>query len=100
MATYLITGTNRGIGLEYCQQLQQQGETVIAVCRQPSEELKNLGVQIETGIDVTSDESVAELAKRLKGTTIDVLINREKYNQQKSNHELEVGSNDKHTPLE
>lgn len=75
MTTYLITGTNRGIGLEYCKQLQQKGETVIAVCRQPSEELKNLGVQIETGIDVTSDDSIAELAKRLKGTTIDVLIN-------------------------
>jgi len=75
MTTYLITGTNRGIGLEYCQQLQQKGETVIAVCRQPSEELKNLGVQIESGIDVASDESVAELAKRLRGTTIDVLIN-------------------------
>ena len=75
MTTYLITGTNRGIGLEYCKQLQQKGETVIAVCRQPSEELKNLGVQIETGIDVTSDDSIAEFAKRLKGTTIDVLIN-------------------------
>ncbi|MFB6277257.1 MAG: SDR family oxidoreductase [Halothece sp.] len=75
MTTYLITGTNRGIGLEYCKQLQEKGETVIAVCRQPSEELKNLGVQIEAGIDVTSDESVAELAQRLKGTTIDVLIN-------------------------
>lgn len=75
MTTYLITGTNRGIGLEYCKQLKAKGETVIAVCREPNEELKNLGVQIETGIDVTSDESVEKLAKRLQGTTIDVLIN-------------------------
>ena len=75
MANYLITGTNRGIGLEYCKQLQAKGETVIAVCRQPSEELKNLGVKIESGIDVTSDESVAELAQRLAGSSIDVLIN-------------------------
>lgn len=75
MTTYLITGTNRGIGLEYCKQLQEQGETVIAVCREPSDELTKLGVKIESGIDVTSDQSVTELAKRLQGTTIDVLIN-------------------------
>ena len=75
MATYLITGTNRGIGLEYCKQLQNKGETVIAVCRQPNENLNNLGVQVEAGIDVTSDDSVMELARRLQGTTIDVLIN-------------------------
>jgi NAD(P)-dependent dehydrogenase (short-subunit alcohol dehydrogenase family) len=75
MVNYLITGANRGIGLEYCKQLKAKGETVIAVCREPSEELKSLGVQIESGIDVTLDDSVAELAKRLQGTTIDVLIN-------------------------
>lgn len=48
---------------------------MIAVCREPSEELKSLGGQIESGIDVTSDDSVTELVKRLQGTTIDVLIN-------------------------
>lgn len=75
MANYLITGSNRGLGLEYCKQLQAKGETVIAVCRQPSEALNALGVKVESGIDVTSDESVATLAQRLQGTTIDVLIN-------------------------
>ncbi|NBD17710.1 MAG: SDR family NAD(P)-dependent oxidoreductase [Cyanobacteria bacterium] len=75
MVNYLITGANRGIGLEYCKQLKAKGETVIAVCREPSEELKSLGGQIESGIDVTSDDSVTELVKRLQGTTIDVLIN-------------------------
>jgi len=75
MVNYLVTGANRGIGLEYCKQLKAKGETVIAVCREPSEELKSLGVQIESGIDVTSDDSVTELAKRLQGKTIDVLIN-------------------------
>jgi NAD(P)-dependent dehydrogenase (short-subunit alcohol dehydrogenase family) len=75
MATYLVTGANRGIGYEYCRQLQARGETVVAVCRTASEELKQLGVQVEEGIDITSDASVADLRDRLGDTAIDVLIN-------------------------
>lgn len=75
MATYLVTGANRGIGYEYCRQLQARGETVIAVCRNASEELKQLGVQVEEEVDITSDASVADLCTRLGKTTIDVLIN-------------------------
>jgi NAD(P)-dependent dehydrogenase (short-subunit alcohol dehydrogenase family) len=75
MATYLVTGANRGIGYEYCRQLQARGERVIAICRSASEELKQLGVQVEEGIDITSDASVASLRDRLGDTTIDVLIN-------------------------
>jgi NAD(P)-dependent dehydrogenase (short-subunit alcohol dehydrogenase family) len=75
MATYLVTGANRGIGYEYCRQLQARGETVIAVCRTASEELQQLGVRVEEGIDITSDASVADLRDRLGDTTIDVLIN-------------------------
>jgi len=75
MATYLVTGTNRGIGYEYCRQLQARGDRVIAVCRSASEELKQLGVQVEEGIDITSDASVADLCDRLGDSAIDVLIN-------------------------
>jgi NAD(P)-dependent dehydrogenase (short-subunit alcohol dehydrogenase family) len=75
MATYLVTGTNRGIGYEYCRQLQQRGDQVIAVCRTPSPELKDLGVRVETGIDITQPDSVAELVQRLDGLALDVLIN-------------------------
>lgn len=75
MATYLVTGTNRGIGYEYCRQLQGRGDRVIAVCRSASEELKQLGVRLEEGIDITSDDSVASLRDRLDDTPIDVLIN-------------------------
>ncbi len=75
MNTYLITGANRGIGLEYCRQLKQQGNTVIAVCRSASDELKNLGVSIETDVDITSHDSVANFVKKLGNQTIDVLIN-------------------------
>ena len=73
--TYLITGTNRGIGLEYCRQLQAQGHEVIAVCRSPSEELKSLGVRIEPDIDLTFEAAVKDLVARLDGKQIDVLIN-------------------------
>ena len=75
MGTYLVTGANRGIGLEYCRQLKARGDNVIAVCRSASEELKNLGIAIETEVDITSDKDVANLVKRLDGKTIDVLIN-------------------------
>ncbi len=75
MATYLVTGANRGIGGEYCRQLQERGDTVIAVCRSVSKELADLGVQVEADIEITSDSSVAELAERLNNRRLDVLIN-------------------------
>ena len=75
MATYLVTGTNRGIGYEYCRQLQARGDRVIAICRSASEELKQLGVRVEEKIDITSDASVTDLRDRLGDTAIDGLIN-------------------------
>ncbi|MDJ0716875.1 MAG: SDR family oxidoreductase [Prochloraceae cyanobacterium] len=75
MGTYLITGANRGIGLEFCQQLTDLGERVIAVCREQSAELEKLGVRIERDIDIGNNESVATLKERLQDTVIDVLIN-------------------------
>lgn len=74
MPTALVTGSNRGIGLELCRQLAARGDTVIAACRKTSEELSALGVQVEEGFDVTSQESVDGLAKKLSGATIDTLI--------------------------
>ena len=75
MATYLVTGANRGIGYEFCRQLQARGETVIAVCRTADNALKALGVQVEESIDITSDASVGDLVERLGDRAIDVLIN-------------------------
>ncbi len=74
MATYLVTGSNRGIGLEYCRQLKKRGDEVIATCRASSSDLDDLEVRVETGIDVNSGESVLSLKNKLKGTHIDVLI--------------------------
>jgi NAD(P)-dependent dehydrogenase (short-subunit alcohol dehydrogenase family) len=75
MATYLITGANRGIGYEYCQQLLQRGDQPIAVCRQSSAELTALGVRVMDGIDVTKDRDVELLQNQLQDEQIDVLIN-------------------------
>ena len=75
MGTYLVTGANRGIGLEYCRQLKERGDRVIAVCRSASEELENLGITVEADVDLTSDRKIDNLIKRLDGQSIDVLIN-------------------------
>ncbi len=75
MSTTIITGANRGIGLELARQCAARGDEVIAACRSKSPELEELGVRIEDGIDVTSDESAALLAERLGQTSIDLLVN-------------------------
>jgi NAD(P)-dependent dehydrogenase (short-subunit alcohol dehydrogenase family) len=75
MATVLITGANRGIGLEMVRQLRARGDTVIAACRAASRALEETGAEIIEGLDVTSDDSVAALAGRLEGRTVDWLVN-------------------------
>lgn len=75
MTTTLITGANRGIGLEMTRQLAARGDTVIAACRGASPELAGLGVEIIEGVDVGSDDSVSELARQLEGRPLDRLVN-------------------------
>ncbi len=76
MKTVLITGTNRGIGLEMCRQLKNKGYIVTAVCRQASKDLKELGVEIIEGIDVSQNDLIEKLKTSLGNQRkIDVLIN-------------------------
>jgi NAD(P)-dependent dehydrogenase (short-subunit alcohol dehydrogenase family) len=74
----LVTGTNRGIGLEFVRQYAADGWRVIACCRKPGEAaaLKKIAgdVTIEA-LDLADDAQVAALAERLKGKAIDLLIN-------------------------
>lgn len=75
-ATVLVTGANRGIGLEFAKQLKAGGFQVIATARKPAEatELRALGVRVEQ-LDVTDSASVTALSARLEGLPIDLLIN-------------------------
>ncbi len=74
MPTTLVTGANRGIGLELCRALAAAGHAVVAVCRASSPELDALGVRVLAGVDMTDDASVAAFGERLAGTPIDWLI--------------------------
>ena len=75
MSTVLVTGCNRGIGLELVRQLEKRGDSVIAVCRHRSEALAATGARIIDGIDVADGDSVARLRDTLGDTQIDILIN-------------------------
>lgn len=75
MSNIVITGANRGIGLALTRLYRDRGDSVVAVCRQSSSELDALGVRVESGIEVTDGESLADLAGRLSEVDIDVLIN-------------------------
>lgn len=75
MATYVVTGCNRGIGLELCRQLKERGERVIAVCRHASSALVDLGAEVVESIDVADDGAMRSLRKALDGIDVDVLVN-------------------------
>ena len=74
MATILVTGANRGIGLALTRLYRSRGDEVIAVCRHASPELEACGARIEAGIDVTDAAALAALPQRLGDTRIDVLV--------------------------
>ena len=80
MATILITGANRGLGLEFCKQYAQDGWNVLACCREPqkSTHLTQLANQFANlsvlSLDVSDLTQIDELAKQLDGTAIDVLL--------------------------
>jgi NAD(P)-dependent dehydrogenase (short-subunit alcohol dehydrogenase family) len=81
MTTVLITGANRGLGLEFCRQYAEAGWNVIACCRNPKQtsELNALSqhytsMQIEA-LDVVHLDQIEALSTKLSDTAIDVLIN-------------------------
>lgn len=86
MTTLLITGANRGIGLEHVKQALAAGETVIATCRHPASAKELIALESQSSdrlrieeLDVTDGESACALVGRLDGLPIDILINNAGY---------------------
>ena len=75
MPTVVITGANRGIGLELTRQFRKRGDEVVAACRKSSDELVKLDVEAVEGVDVADDAGVGRLAACLEGRAVDVLVN-------------------------
>lgn len=80
METVVISGANRGIGLELTRRFATNGCQVFAGCRRPdqadqlSQLAENLDIKIRT-LDVTSSDDVEALKAELESQTVDVLIN-------------------------
>jgi NAD(P)-dependent dehydrogenase (short-subunit alcohol dehydrogenase family) len=74
--TVLITGANRGLGLEFAKQYSQDGWEVIGTARKPdaATELNALEVRVMQ-LDVADPGSIERLAKKLQEQPIDLLIN-------------------------
>ena len=81
MTHYLITGANRGLGLEFVRQLLARGDGVTACCREPDAAKALQELAGSTGdrlkpqaLDVADADSIAALPRQLTGP-VDVLIN-------------------------
>jgi NAD(P)-dependent dehydrogenase (short-subunit alcohol dehydrogenase family) len=72
----VVTGANRGIGLEIVRQLRARGDEVDAACRHPehAKELRDLGGRVHR-CDVADDASVRAFAAELGNAAIDLVIN-------------------------
>ena len=78
MANVVITGANRGIGLELAKLYEARGDSVTAICRETNDEIEDIADQVFPEIDVTKEEqlpSIAMVLDKLLDEPIDILIN-------------------------
>lgn len=75
MQHVVITGANRGIGLELAQHYHAEGWQVTGVCRETSPELENCSARVIADIDVAQPQGISRLVAALAGQSIDLLIN-------------------------
>uniref|UniRef100_A0A7S4EEN1 Uncharacterized protein n=1 Tax=Pseudo-nitzschia australis TaxID=44445 RepID=A0A7S4EEN1_9STRA len=79
----LVTGGNRGLGLEIVKQAVADGATVIVLCRSSSDELEELVGKwnVYSGVDVVDTDAVNAALKRIKsdGGALDFVINNAGY---------------------
>jgi short-subunit dehydrogenase len=76
MKTALITGANRGIGLEFSYQLKKKGYYIIGCSRNPeqADNLKQFANEV-IKLDVTNDNDITSMVKTLNNRPIDLLVN-------------------------
>lgn len=75
MKTVVITGANRGMGLEFVKQYVADGDRVIALCRNTSDELSESGATVVDKADVSNPECLQRILPRIDDLDIDILIN-------------------------
>jgi NAD(P)-dependent dehydrogenase (short-subunit alcohol dehydrogenase family) len=81
MQNVLITGSNRGLGLEWVRQCAGHGWRVFATCRDPGSavDLQDVGDRDSSvtihRLDVTDASQIGHLAASLQEETIDLLVN-------------------------
>jgi len=75
MKKIIITGANRGIGLELARQLAARGDSVTALCRRSADALHSLGVRVIEDVDVCNPMALDRLAADLEEPRYDWLIN-------------------------
>jgi NAD(P)-dependent dehydrogenase (short-subunit alcohol dehydrogenase family) len=85
--TVLITGANRGIGLEFARQYRADGWDVIATARESGPELDGLGVRVER-LDLADADQVESFPSRI-GDGIDLFIANAGTNHPMSNRTAE-----------
>ena len=79
---YLVTGANRGLGLEFTKQILQEGHNVYATCRNTNDidDLNEYSGKYKDSLiilklDINDHDSILKLNKKLKNVPIDVMIN-------------------------
>jgi len=81
VSSVLITGSNRGLGLEWVHQCAERGWRVVATCRDPDSavDLQELALQQSEvsvyRLDVTAPDQIAELSRQLQDDPVDLLVN-------------------------
>lgn len=75
MTTVVITGANRGIGLELVKHYVAQKADVYGLCRNSSDELNATGAKVITKVDMGKPDLLPASLSELKDLSIDLLIN-------------------------